>query len=312
MTETTGDLPFDLRSLEIFLAVCAAGSMAAAARRLRLTQPAISLAVAELERRTGSLLFDRAVRPLALTPAGGLLRQRAAVLLADAREIPSLLRGTVRGRVPQLSVGLVDSLTRAVSVELAQWLASRAEQVAVLSGLTASHAGALLTRRLDMFVGVDDLEDTPGLERFVLAREPYVLLLSKGVTPPHTVAELKRLASELPFVRFSARSQTGLDVDRHLRRLGLEPPRNLEFDTPFGVAASVARGKAFALTTPLCNLEAHVRGGLQTVILPGPRLSRTLTLVARQRELGDIPRELAGLLARILSGVLASSSHVSG
>lgn len=308
MEQRPFDLPFELRSLEIFLAVCEAGSMAAAARRLRITQPAVSQAVAELERRSNMELFDRAVRPLALTPAGGLLRQRAAALVADAREIPALLRGTVRGRMQQLRVGLVDSLGRALSVPVSEWLSARADQVAVLAGLTAAHADALLTRRLDMLIGVDDLQDTPGLERHELAREPYVLLLSRGIGPVKTVADLKRLAASHRLVRFSARSRTGREIDQHLRRLGLEPPRSLEFDTPFGVSACVAQGSAFAITTPLCIHEARIgvgkRGGVCIAKLPGPRISRTLTLIARRRELGDIPRDFAAVLRARLDALL--------
>jgi DNA-binding transcriptional LysR family regulator len=75
-------LPFDLRALDIFIAVCETGSMAAAARTLGLTQPAVSQAIADLESRTGTMLFDRSVRPIGLTPAGGVMRQRAAALLS--------------------------------------------------------------------------------------------------------------------------------------------------------------------------------------------------------------------------------------
>ena len=306
MNDADTDLLFDLRSLEIFLAVCEAGGMAAAARQIRVTQPAVSLAIAELERKCGAALFDRAVRPLALTPAGGLLRQRAAALIEDAREIPALLRGAAQGRVPQLRVGLVDSLSRALSVEVAQWLGARADQVSVLSGLTAAHASALLTRRLDMLIGVDDLQETPGLERYELVREPYVLLLAKGMESVRSVTDLKRLAERARFVRFSARSQTGVEIERHLRRLGFEPDRGLEFDTPFGVTASVARGGAFAISTPLCIHEAQLAAGkVQAMRLPGPRISRTLTLVARHRELGAIPRDFAKAVRQHLTELLA-------
>ena len=85
-------IPFDLRSLEIFLTICDQGTMASTARVLGLTQPAISQAIAEIEERTGTALFDRSVRPLGLTPAGAVLRQRAATLIADARQIAPLLR----------------------------------------------------------------------------------------------------------------------------------------------------------------------------------------------------------------------------
>lgn len=301
MHDPTTELPFDLRSFEIFLAVCDTQSMAAAARALHISQPAVSLAIAELERKTGTSLFDRAVRPLALTAAGGLLRQRAAALIADAREIPSLLRGTVQGKVPLLRVGLVDSLSRALTVEVARFLAERAEAVSVLSGLTAAHASALLTRRLDILVGVDNLEETPGLERWELMKEPYVLLLPAKSGTIRTLTDFKRLAMKMPLIRFSARSQTGVEIERHLRRLGIELRQSFEFDTPFAVAAMVAAGDAFAITTPLCIFEAHMPGGsLVARRLPGPQISRTLTLIARQRELGNIPRDLAAAMRKAL------------
>ena len=162
--------------------------MAAAARELGLTQPAVSLAIAELERKTGTSLFDRTVRPLALTLAGGLMRQRASALIADARQIAPLLHESKHGKVPLIRAGLVDSLTRALTVPLSIYLASRADEVSVLSGLTARHASELLTRRLDLFLGVDDLEELPGLERWELFKEPYVLLVSSRNGAVHSVA----------------------------------------------------------------------------------------------------------------------------
>jgi DNA-binding transcriptional LysR family regulator len=302
MSEKTHGLPFDLRSLEIFLAVCEAGAMAAAARELGLTQPAVSLAIAELERKTGASLFDRTVRPLALTLAGGLMRQRASALIADARQIAPLLHESKHGKVPLIRAGLVDSLTRALTVPLSIYLASRADEVSVLSGLTARHASELLTRRLDLFLGVDDLEELPGLERWELFKEPYVLLVSSKCAAVHSVADLTKLASSVPLIRFSVRSQTGLEIERHLRRLGVGALKSFEFDSPYAVAAMVAAGHGFAITTPLCIAESKISTkGLVTARLPGPQISRKLTMVARYRELGHIPRDLADVVRTVMS-----------
>lgn len=294
-------LPFDLRSLEIFLAVAEAGSMSTAAKLLGLTQPAVSLAVGDLEKKLGFDLFDRTVRPLAVTVAGGLLRQRAGALMAEAREIAPLLRETKHGRLPRIRVGMVDSIARALTGPLAAFLATRADEVSILSGLTASHASDLLTRRLDLFLGVDDLEDWAGLERWELAREPYVLLLPAGREAPRTVAGLRKLARSLPLIRFSGRSQTGLEIEAHLRRLGIEAPRSFEFDTPYGVTAMVAAGEGFAISTPLCIREAALpEVACAAAALPGPAIHRKLTLVARHRELGRLPRELGELARRVM------------
>ncbi|MDI4666204.1 LysR family transcriptional regulator [Xanthobacter autotrophicus] len=286
--------PFDLKALEIFLAVCEAGAMAGAARRLGLTQPAVSQAVAELEGRMGVALFDRSVRPLGLTAAGGVLRQKASALLSEARQIVPALKETEHGRLPLIRAGLVDSLSRALSAPLAGWLSGVAEEVSLLAGLTASHASALLSRQLDLLVGVDELADIEGLERFPLFTEPYVLLLPAGEAAPARVEDLAQLSRRLPLVRFSARSKTGIEVERHLRRLKLDLPRRLEFDTPYGVTAMVAAGEGMAVTTPLCLYEAGMDfSRFACAPLPGPALSRSLTLIARRQELGRLPREVA-------------------
>lgn len=294
MTQRLDGLPFDLRSLQIFLAVCDTGSITVAARQLDLSQPAVSQAISDIEARCGAHLFDRAVRPIALTQAGGLLRQRGSSLLAEARQIAPLLRDLVRHSLPLIRVGLVDSMSRALLVELSAKLTESTENVAILSGLTASHASALLTRRLDLLIGVDDLEDLDGLERWPLLSEPYVLLAPDDIDRPKEPQDLAILAEKYDLVRFSARSQTGLEIERHLRRLKLDLRRRMEFDTPFGVTARVAARQGFAITTPLCLLESAVPlDGLVCHPLPGPGLRRTLTLIARQSELGRLPRHIA-------------------
>jgi DNA-binding transcriptional LysR family regulator len=306
-------LPFDLHALEAFLAVCEARSMAAAAKKLALTQPAISQAVGDLETRMGITLFDRSVRPIALTPAGEVMRQRASALVSEARQITTAIRHTARGRLALIRAGLVDSLSRALTGPVAAFLAERAEQVSMQSGLTAAHAGALLTRNLDLFIGVDDMSDIEGFDRFELVTEPYILLMPPRHKIPRSVTDIRTCAEKLPFLRYSARSKTGIEIERHLRRLNLDLAHGLEFDTPFGVTDMVARGKGFAISTPICVAEAALEfGDVRTAPLPGPQLKRTLTLVSRRQELGVLPRDLtrackasleASTLARLRSAM---------
>jgi DNA-binding transcriptional LysR family regulator len=72
-----------LAELQVFLAILDAGSMAAAARKLNRSPPAITRILTALEQRTGARLFERSTRRLAATDAGARLADQARRLLAD-------------------------------------------------------------------------------------------------------------------------------------------------------------------------------------------------------------------------------------
>jgi DNA-binding transcriptional LysR family regulator len=81
-----------LRALEVFIAAADSGSMTTAARRLKITQSAISQQLKLLEGEMRVTLMDREKRPLRLTPAGQALRQHAADMLLHADQIRAEVR----------------------------------------------------------------------------------------------------------------------------------------------------------------------------------------------------------------------------
>ena len=81
-----------LRHLEIFCAVCAQGSFTRAAEKLNMAQPAVSLAIRELEVFYNVRLFERMNRRIYLTEAGRTLRQYADTVLSQMRESVEVLR----------------------------------------------------------------------------------------------------------------------------------------------------------------------------------------------------------------------------
>lgn len=82
-----------IRHLQIFKTVCDCGGITAAAERLNVTQPSVSLAMRELETFYGARLFDRMNRGVYPTEAGLLLRRYAEEILASFEEAASVLRG---------------------------------------------------------------------------------------------------------------------------------------------------------------------------------------------------------------------------
>ncbi len=73
-------------SLSVFVAVAQERGFAAAARVLNMSPPAVTRAVAALERHLGVTLFHRSTRAISLTDEGAVLLDRARRLLADLRE----------------------------------------------------------------------------------------------------------------------------------------------------------------------------------------------------------------------------------
>lgn len=71
-----------LRHLRIFVTVCETGSMTAAAQILYIAQPAISLAVSEMEEHYKVRLFDRISRRLYLTDSGRQALEYARHIIA--------------------------------------------------------------------------------------------------------------------------------------------------------------------------------------------------------------------------------------
>lgn len=79
-----------LKFLETFMVVAEARNMTVAAQSLGVSQSAVSQQLHQLEADLGGLLFDRSVRPIALTAAGTMLHAKAFQLLNQAAKIRTL------------------------------------------------------------------------------------------------------------------------------------------------------------------------------------------------------------------------------
>src|SRR6266545_2576139 len=105
----------DLRHLRTFVTVAEQGTVSKAALRLRITQPALSRQIGDLERELGLRLFDRVGRRLMLSGEGEQLLGNCRNLLGYASSLtdqaqqllggdrgPSGIAARVLGRLSQL------------------------------------------------------------------------------------------------------------------------------------------------------------------------------------------------------------------
>ncbi|MDD6259299.1 MAG: LysR family transcriptional regulator [Erysipelotrichaceae bacterium] len=97
--------------LQYFITVAEEGSISAAARKLHMSQPPLSLQIQNLEEEYGVRLFNRSSRGIHLTEAGKILYDyalRIASLETEAREDLRDFRSGLRGK---LRLGVVSSGT---------------------------------------------------------------------------------------------------------------------------------------------------------------------------------------------------------
>lgn len=94
-----------LHQLRILLAVAQHGSIHEASRGLHISQPALSKAIAELERELGVTLLSRSVRGVSLTAYGAALVKRASVVEQELRHALEDIE-SIRGHAEaQLNIG---------------------------------------------------------------------------------------------------------------------------------------------------------------------------------------------------------------
>ena len=101
--------------LKIFEAVVKTGSFTKAALLLDISQPAVSQNIAELEKVTGNVLFDRSYGKVSLTPEGMLFKSYADKILMWYRAASETFRKEEQ---------LPHEVTIGVDGELASWFAA--------------------------------------------------------------------------------------------------------------------------------------------------------------------------------------------
>ncbi len=293
-------LGFDLRSLQVFVAVVRCGAMTEAAAALGVTQSAVSQAVAGIERSLGVSLLDRSLRRLAPSPAGIALFERAEALLRDARETATVVRRADRGSLPLIRIAMIDSIASTAGPFLIEAMHRDATRWSIWAGLSDQHMRSLIQRAVDLVISLDSGEPRPEIVVHEVLLEPFVLALPPALARV-VPSSLPELAWRLPLVRYSARSLTGKMVEQHLRRLRIEAPGRFSFDGSDALLAMVAAGLGWALTTPICALQAEVYARqIGFVPMPKPALRRRIIVGAHRGELGDLPATIAARLRQIV------------
>lgn len=293
-------LDIDLHALEVFVTVCETRSMTLAARRLGITQPAASYAIKRLEQVTGAPLIDRSRRPLTPTASGRWLNQSAQHILQETRQIPISLRHIQQGMELRLRIGLVDSLADPFVPELVNQLHASIHSLSITNGIARIVRTGLLDRTLDLIITNDPMDDVDGIVRHPILTECYILVVPRtGAQLPLT--DLRAIGRKLPLIRWNPMSRNGFDIERQLRRMGIDIERRFEFDSPSAILSMVSSGRGWAIMNPLTVFEMQpLLRKVRVAPFPASTFLRNLNLFSRAGEIDETAKRIAAMARQIL------------
>jgi DNA-binding transcriptional LysR family regulator len=268
-----------LRTLD---AIVRHGSFSHAARELNLTQPAVSMQVAQLERRLGLPLLERVGKRAFPTRAGEVLLAHAARAFRELQagvERLHELRGVVAGRVrlgtsASISVYL---LPRALGRFRARFPAI---DLVVVTGTASEVARGLVANDLD--VGLVSL---PLRER-ELAVTPFYRDELVAIAPPaprwrrHGPIRADELAGQ-PLILFDRASTVRREIDAWFARAHVTARAAMELGNTEAMKKFVEAGLGLSVTSEF-SVKADVAARRLAAMRLAPSLIRQIGLVRRR------------------------------
>ena len=292
------------------------GGMTQSAQHLGLTQSAISQIIAKLEASLGTILFDRKIRPLALTESGKALFEVGADLITSAKSIVFKVRDGSQLPRERVTIAMSESMANQLTTPILCELGGRVAQWCIRSGISQDQHQDFLARKIDMLItGSSTLEQVDGFDHMLVFQERFLIVLPASFTGP---CDPLQAIGNLPFIRYSLQSGMGQRVERQLARMKWRPEKFVEIDSTNQQLSAVAAGLGWSITTPLCvaghegllprlRLEPMARG----------QFTRAVQVVSRRGDLGDLPVQITALARRVLreevfGGLLAVYPWVEG
>lgn len=273
----------NLHHLRLFRAVARDGTLTGAARRLNLSQSALSTQLKALEGALGHDLFERRGRGLILTEAGRIALDHAEAIFRTADDLTATLRETGQSR-RALRVGALATLSRNFQIQFLHPLIGRSDvEVVLRSGTQAQLLVGLESLALDVVLTnlapARDAASSWLVHR--IAEQPVSLIATPG-----RVARAQRplaalLAAE-PLILPTPETALRTAFDALAARMGVVPTIAAEVDD-MAMIRLLARANAGLAVIPPIVVRDELDNGLLVEAAKLDGISETFLAVTTAR-----------------------------
>ncbi len=302
-----------LRQISYLVRLIEKGSFTAAAESLGITQPAMSIAVGQLERALEARLVDRQASPLALTEAGEIFLRYARRVQHDLAEARDELAAHGRGALGRLELCMgpsaatpqVGAVLNALSVDYPGL------EIAIGTGVVPAVLNRLEDGEFTAYVGaLPEAFSDPRFEALRMADLDVVVVASAQ----HPLAGQSRIEAadiaQAPWIEIGNVETNLPDWHGVFRALGTEPPvpainvRNLAL-----VHSLLGQGH-FVTALPRAMVAGELAHGMLVALMP-ERLYWTIPLSIMVRRGRPVPAATAMFVERLAAQFGVAAPHKS-
>ncbi len=302
-------MEISLRQIAYFIKLAERGSFTVAAEALGITQPALSIAISQLEKAVGSVLIVRGSQPLALTEEGVIFHRYCLRIQRDLIEAREELHAFGSGTIGQLSIGMGPS---ASTPEVGAVLTSMATEFADLAitvhtGVMPAVGERLIAGDFAIYVGlIPEGDGDPRLSISILGPQRLIIVAA----PDHPLVRMPRpTVGDLAGAAWLAIGNVEANLPGWARLFdgaGLKPPRPAINVRNTALVRGLLLDGHFITALPQQMVQPDLDAGILTAIAPD-RFDWTIPLAAVTRADVALPAAARIFMERLQQRFAAAS-----
>ncbi len=278
----------NLLHLQYFYEVARTGSVTAAARKLRVSQPAVSKQIKLLEGDFGGALLLRTRQGVKLTESGLQAFEAASKIFSEVNQLSARMKDHGSELGGSFSLGVSDNLAIHVIPAVAAYFQKRHPNVRLqlFSGTSAQIKEEMRLDRCEAGVFYTPLKASELYDAEVIAQAEFLLVIRSSHSwlkkHPATLASLRKS----PAPRVSSRLldySDGIPAHFHLAKLGLTDEPSIQVNHHEVQKRLVLEGAGFAALTRHSVRKELADGTLRVIRTPQPLLSSVFWVTPRGR-----------------------------
>jgi LysR family transcriptional regulator, transcriptional activator of nhaA len=273
----------NFKHLRYFHAVAHDGNLTSAARRLNVSQSALSTQIRLLEESMGQDLFERRGRRLELTEAGRVALNYADGIFETASEMMATFASGAGQARRHLRIGTVANLSRNFQIGfLAPMLARDDVHLVIRTGSLATLVSALEAHEIDMLLTnrLPFRDSATSWSAHLLDEAPVSLI---GHAPMERVGDaLADVLSTARLIVPAKDSGVRADFDLLVDRLGILPNIVAEADDMAMLRLLVRTGTGIGLAPPIV-VRDELASGILFELMTIPGLSESFYAMVQSR-----------------------------